>query len=262
MRDLTFKFENKVEFTAMVKEHDYMLRCIPHHLPHQQVLNFSLNIFPATGGGSFGMDSFGNRTYNGRIAGPHKYFQYGIVGRIRRDDREKTPVDYMPCYKYFSGLTKPAEGMKVFLNNLPLNDELGNHEKARIVSEALYDYFEYVPGATHVGTSAEEAFSQGKGVCQDYAHVFLSMARILGIPARYVSGLPEGDGASHAWAEIWHDGLWYGFDPTRNKLVDEGYITLCYGRDYNDCPIERGLFFGNTNQTQTTWMEVQDRFNQ
>ena len=167
MRDLTFKFENKVEFTAMVKEHDYMLRCIPHHLPHQQVLNFSLNIFPATGGGSFGMDSFGNRTYNGRIAGPHKYFQYGIVGRIRRDDREKTPVDYMPCYKYFSGLTKPAEGMKVFLNNLPLNDELGNHEKARIVSEALYDYFEYVPGATHVGTSAEEAFSQGKGVCQD-----------------------------------------------------------------------------------------------
>ena len=92
--------------------------------------------------------------------------------------------------------------------------------------------------------------------------VFLSMARLLGIPARYVSGLPEGDGASHAWAEIWHDGLWYGFDPTRNKLVDEGYITLCYGRDYNDCPIERGLFFGNTNQTQTTWMEVQDRFNQ
>lgn len=257
MRDLSVKFETRVDFSDMVSEHDYILRCIPQHLPEQQVLSLSVNIDPATGGGCFGMDSFGNRTYAGRIAGKHKFFTYGITARIRRDDLKKTFLDEpLGCLSFPSELTKSTEGMEAFLDGLPIYDDMGNYDIARILSDAVYDYFQYVPESTHVGTSAAEAFESRQGVCQDYAHVFLALARMKRIPSRYVSGLPEGDGSSHAWVEIWYDGLWYGFDPTRNKLVDEGYVKLCVGRDFKDCPIERGRFFGSVSQSQTTWMEV------
>ncbi len=97
-----------------------------------------------------------------------------------------------------------------------------------------------------------------RGVCQDYAHVFIALCRLAGIPARYVSGLPIGEGTSHAWAEIWADGLWHGLDPTRGCIAHEGYLKLCVGRDYNDCPLERGIFSGNSTQTQTVFMKVTD----
>ena len=87
-------------------------------------------------------------------------------------------------------------------------------------------------------------------------HVFLALARLYGIPCRYVSGLPFGEGATHAWVEIWQNGLWYGLDPTRGCLADEGYIKLNVGRDFNDCPIERGVFRGQADQLQTTYMKV------
>ena len=80
-----------------------------------------------------------------------------------------------------------------------------------------------------------------------------------GIPARYVSGLPVGEGASHAWAEVWADGLWYGLDPTRGCAAHEGYLKLCVGRDYSDCPVERGVFSGGVTQTQTVFMKVTDK---
>lgn len=83
-----------------------------------------------------------------------------------------------------------------------------------------------------------------------------SLCRLSGIPARYVSGLLEGDGVSHVWAEIWDDGYWYGVDPTRHVSVDEGYLKLSMGRDFTDCPIESGLFSGYTDQQQKVYMKV------
>lgn len=257
MRDLIFKFENRVDFSDMVTEHDYLLRCIPSHTPDQQILSFSLDIEPGTGAGSFGMDSFGNRTYVGRIGGKHKFFKYGISGRIMRDDTKKVLDDNpMHCLRYFSHLTQPNVELKSFLDGMNIDPDLKSMDVANIIASEVYRYYKYTPGSTHTGTTAGEAFASGQGVCQDYAHTFLTLARMKGIPARYVSGLPEGDGVSHAWVEIWNDGLWYGLDPTRNRLVDEGYIKLCTGRDFNDCPIERGSFWGAVQQVQTTWMEV------
>lgn len=86
--------------------------------------------------------------------------------------------------------------------------------------------------------------------------MYSSLCRLSGIPARYVSGLPEGDGVSHAWAEIWDDGYWYGVDPMRHVPVDEGYLKLSIGRDFTDCPIESGLFSGYTDQQQKVYMKV------
>lgn len=114
----------------------------------------------------------------------------------------------------------------------------------------------YAPGATGVATTAAQAFHNGRGVCQDFAHVYLALARQAGLAARYVNGLPQGEGVSHAWCEVWLDGFWTGIDPTRLQWTDEGYLRFGAGRDFGDCPIERGVFLGSARQEQQVFMRV------
>ena len=96
----------------------------------------------------------------------------------------------------------------------------------------------YEVGVTNTHTTAADALKDGRGVCQDHAHVFISAARSLGIPARYVSGyLLAGTGdepsdANHAWAEAWLDGLgWVGFDPANGVCPTDRYVRLASGLD-------------------------------
>ena len=89
----------------------------------------------------------------------------------------------------------------------------------------------YMPGETTIHTTAAMALSGGKGVCQDYAHILIALCRMAGIPARYVAGAMVGEGATHAWAEVWLDGVWTGADPTHCRMTDETYIKFSHGRD-------------------------------
>lgn len=111
----------------------------------------------------------------------------------------------------------------------------------------------YQRGTTDVSTSALQAWRQGSGVCQDFAHLGLSLLRSMGIPARYVSGYlhPEMDaaigesawGASHAWLEAWF-GYWHPIDPTSGDAVGERHVTVARGRDYADVAPSRGVYHG------------------
>lgn len=114
----------------------------------------------------------------------------------------------------------------------------------------------YTPGATHVFTPASEAWSNGRGVCQDYSHITLSLLRSAGIPARYVSGYHyTGDGEigqtvvgeSHAWLEAWV-GEWIPVDPTNGRAVGEQHVVVAYGRDYTDVSPMRGIFSGGQSR--------------
>jgi len=106
----------------------------------------------------------------------------------------------------------------------------------------LFHLLEYSPESTDVNTPIEEVLRIRKGVCQDYAHVFLSVCRQNKIPARYVSGyLNQGAGFTgtsqlHAWAEALIPELgWIGFDATNNLVVNQHYIKIAHGSDYRDC---------------------------
>lgn len=111
----------------------------------------------------------------------------------------------------------------------------------------------YEPGTTQVSTSAVEAWRQGSGVCQDFAHLTLALLRQVGIPARYTSGYlhPRADGAigdtvkgaSHAWVEAWL-GSWQAVDPTNGEPVGERHVTVARGRDYADVSPLHGLYHG------------------
>jgi transglutaminase-like putative cysteine protease len=98
----------------------------------------------------------------------------------------------------------------------------------------------------------DEIWKLKAGVCQDFAHVLLVMLRIVGIPARYVSGYicPKGqelrgEGATHAWVEAYipfHG--WLGFDPTNNCIVSDRHVRLAIGRSFTDCTPVKGTYKG------------------
>ncbi len=130
--------------------------------------------------------------------------------------------------------------------------------------EWVRDRLEYQRGSTSVQTKASEAHASGRGVCQDFVHLGLSLLRQLGIPARYVSGYvhPQQQatlgeavaGESHAWLEAWL-GDWRALDPTSGAEVGERHVVVARGRDYTDVPPLKGVYHGG--QTRETQVAVQ-----
>jgi transglutaminase-like putative cysteine protease len=134
-----------------------------------------------------------------------------------------------------------------------LAEGLSPGQAANAVAAWVQTNVEYVPGSTGVRTSAQEAWSLRKGVCQDIAHLTLGMLRTLGIPTRYVSGYlypsasgEVGDtiaGQSHAWVEWWC-GDWTGFDPTNGVPIGLRHVIVARGRDYADVTPLKGVYHG------------------
>ncbi|CRK55510.1 Protein containing transglutaminase-like domain, putative cysteine protease [Alloactinosynnema sp. L-07] len=126
-------------------------------------------------------------------------------------------------------------------------------EAVLAVSELVHDRLTYRRGTTGVHSSAVDAWDAREGVCQDYAHLTLSMLRAIGVPARYVSGYlhtkPEAkigeavQGESHAWIEAWTGG-WWGFDPTNDVEIGPRHIWVATGRDYSDVSPVKGTYSG------------------
>ncbi|MCV7099150.1 transglutaminase family protein [Mycobacterium palustre] len=112
---------------------------------------------------------------------------------------------------------------------------------------------DYLPGTTGVHSSGLDALNEGKGVCQDFAHLSLILLRCMGIPARYVSGYlhPKRDaavgdtvdGRSHAWFQAW-TGAWWDYDPTNDTEITEQYVSVAAGRDYTDVSPLKGIYSG------------------
>ena len=138
-----------------------------------------------------------------------------------------------------TGLTSPGDRVGAIARSLSgqdPNDAGAMHALAAAVREAIA----YEKGHTGVGTTAEQAAAIGKGVCQDHTHAFISAARLLGMPARYVSGFmqlagEEGAAETHAWAEVHLPGLgWTGFDVSNGVSPDGKYVRVATGRDYGE----------------------------
>ena len=121
----------------------------------------------------------------------------------------------------------------------------------------IYGAFDYEVGVTQVHSPIEQALAGGRGVCQDFAHIMIAIARSWGVPARYVSGYlfhrrqdkdRSGDDATHAWMEAYVPSFgWVGFDPTNKIMAGERHIRVAVGRDYDDVPPTRGTFKGDAD---------------
>jgi transglutaminase-like putative cysteine protease len=136
----------------------------------------------------------------------------------------------------------------------------------REINAAIYESFDYKPQSTSVDSPIDDALRMRVGVCQDFAHIMIALARESGIPCRYVSGylFHEGNGrdrsasdATHAWVEAYLPELgWVGFDPTNNLIAGERHIRAAVGRDYADVPPTRGVFKGLAQSELSVGVQV------
>ena len=158
-------------------------------------------------------------------------------------------------FTHSSALVRPSPTLTEFVNRhgiAPGDDPL---ESLMQLSHTLHDCLQYIPGSTTAESTVEHIIETGRGVCQDYAHLMIAIARSWDIPARYVSGYlnptdqPDEQApsnATHAWVECRLPELgWVGFDPTNQSFAGEGgKVHIAVGRDYRDVSPTRGVLQG------------------
>ena len=136
----------------------------------------------------------------------------------------------------------------------------------RELNARLGQTFEYAPQSTKVDSPIDDALSDRRGVCQDFAHIMISLVRGLGIPCRYVSGYlfhraedhdRSAEDATHAWVEaLLPEVGWLGFDPTNNLIAGQRHIRVAIGRDYGDVSPTRGVFKGEAKSELSVAVKV------
>jgi transglutaminase-like putative cysteine protease len=131
------------------------------------------------------------------------------------------------------------------------------------LNACIHRDFKYAKGSTDVSTPLATVWKTRRGVCQDFAHVMLSVLRTAGLPARYVCGYIETDPpkdsrrlvgavATHAWVEVLVPGMdWVALDPTNNQWCGERHVAVSFGRDFSDAAPLRGTFKGTGGQTMS-----------
>jgi len=170
---------------------------------------------------------------------------------------------YAPLWLFSepTAMTAPGATLRKLVRELP--DEASGVAQMHALSSAILEQVRYHTGQTNITTTAEDALVAGHGVCQDHAHIMIACARLMGLPARYVSGYLLMDGlveqdASHAWCEVWLEGLgWVGFDVSNGICPDTRYVRVATGRDYRDAAPIRGLRQGTGDESLHVALQVQ-----
>lgn len=232
------------------------LRLVPLTGPTQKVINWALSIEGAREEVRF-VDHFGNDTRLLSVEGDPHAIAIEASGEVQTVDKAGVmgpQRGFAPLWLFCAETALTAAGEGIVSLAAEIGSEGGDLDRLHRLMAAIASRIAYVPGATHPGTTAEAALGQRSGVCQDHAHVFISAARRIGFPARYVSGYlmmeePGEQVASHAWAEAHVDGLgWVAFDAANGISPDARYVRLAVGRDYRDAMPVSGILLGQAEE--------------
>lgn len=260
MKKLHFDYSMQIDYSEPVSKCFYTIKCLPKDSMRQRVENSRIELTPESVCQT-GTDGFGNSQIYGVNETPHQRFCFQISGDAvtgLAPYEEEGEDSRVMVFRHPFGLNKAGTQIKRYFDRVQPKEEEDPYRKAIRLMNRLYRDFRYQSGSTTVATTAEEAFTAGRGVCQDYAHIFIALMHLAGIPARYVTGLIIGEGASHAWVEIRCGGKWYGLDPTNNILVCDDHIRIGCGRDAGDCMINRGIMHGGGAHSQTIKVNVKE----
>lgn len=262
-------------YSDMISESVMELRVAPRQEMYQHRLSFDLAIGPPTAVTSY-FDWIGNTVHHFTINGFHDRIQIKassvvetdrrIVDLMHTKDRWPVPIpgDYtMIDYLTFGGPIIDCPELRDLVATLNVREGTPLGELAIRALGFVNERFNYEKGVTNAASPISEILTHGKGVCQDFTHLFIGIARALGIPARYVSGLihPEDAGVrgatqSHAWCELLFPSVgWVSLDPTNRRQSDNHFVTIAVGRDYRDVPPSRGVYRGRASETITAYVE-------
>jgi len=243
-----------------------LLRLTPQSFLGQNVLEWRIDV-DCDARLREGRDGCGNITHMLYVDRPIDHLKVSVSGRVLTEDRSGV-VDGVP-----KELPPP-----VFLRETPLThvgpglhdlaaalDQQGGPtlEKLHRLAAAIHSRMTFDTDKTEADTTALDAFAAGHGVCQDFAHIFIAVARAIGVPARYVSGhLFRRDGAelqpaAHAWTEAYVEDLgWVAFDPTNGVCADDAYIRVATGLDYRDAAPFAGARSGGGDEALSVEVRV------
>ena len=265
-------------YGAQIRESTMELRMQPRSEGSGRCLSFDLQIAPRPRVFAY-RDCWNNLVHAFDVPGFHQELEIRAMAIVENVPFESTPV--APQWNDLDAATSEEDFWDFLLPSKfarkteRLSTLLGEWEIVRRdnplsllneLSEKIYQGFQYLPRSTRADSPIDEALEGRFGVCQDFTHIFIAVAREIGIPCRYVSGyLYHGEGsldrsvatATHAWPEAWLPGNgWMGFDPTNNILTGERHIRTAVGRDYADVPPTRGVFKGRSTTELSVAVEV------
>jgi transglutaminase-like putative cysteine protease len=213
-------------------------------------------------------DAFGNIIHTFTAEGPFNNLTVEVAGEVDTQDTDglvSGAVERFPPQFYLreTSLTQSDTAIVDFAKATRAGMHSDNLMLLHALLMALNREIAFDTDPTHSATTAAEAFSLQRGVCQDLTHIFVAAARSLDIPARYVGGhFHRADGvtaqeAGHAWAEAYVENLgWVGFDPTNGICTTEAHVRVAVGLDYLGAAPVRGTRFGGSGETLTVAVRV------
>ncbi|MGQ0610707.1 MAG: transglutaminase family protein [Paracoccaceae bacterium] len=240
-------------------------RLTPSVFDGQRVVSWQVEVTGGRRGGEF-RDGAGDLVTGWTIPGPVDAVEVRVQGVVETADLTGVLKGHREtvapgAYLRQTPATAPDGALRDLAAGVAEADPLAlAHGLASAVGAAVL----YRPGVTHAATTATEALAQGEGVCQDHAQVLVALARLRGLPARYVSGYLSStrDGsaeeAAHAWAEIHVPGFgWIGFDPANRCCPDGRYLRLGSGLDAKAAAPIRGIARGAGEEQMSVTVAVQ-----
>jgi transglutaminase-like putative cysteine protease len=253
---LTIRHTTHYRYAEQARRSAQLLRLTPVDDPYQRVRHWQLDL-PAAA--TPGIDGYGNRYHLMTLEGAHDEIHLLASGEVETQHRAANPQPGMLDVRVFlrhTALTAASAAISDLAHSAS-----GNGPSLEKLGCKVLEAMPYTPGATSVHTPADQALALGAGVCQDHTQVFITACRILGLPARYISGYllneNEEHAASHAWAEIWLDHAWHGFDVSNAREPDAHHLKLASGLDYLDaCPV-RGMRLGGGQEVLCARADVQ-----
>lgn len=299
---LAITHETVYDYQPAVETAQHMAYLTPLHTPSQTLLSHQLQITPQPAHISTAVDVFGNTRHYFALQVLHRQLRVLATSEVETQSG-KLPPNLVAWelvrnrFRYHAGKTFDAANEFVFASGMaPHHEDFANYAQPSFapgqslllgsldLMHRIYRDFTYESLSTEVNTPALQALAQRKGVCQDFAHIFVACLRSMGLAARYVSGYLlttaapgmvklRGSDASHAWASVYLPGqqasaesaavapCWLDLDPTNDRAGSpspgEDYVTLATGRDFSDVSPMRGVIHGGASHVLTVGVTVE-----
>jgi len=252
------------------------VRMTPVTLARQNVLDATILVRPNSVQSTY-RDYFGTIVTTFDLHDPHVRLEVTAEATVETFEEVSTvePVtlsvlEQPKVLDQFAEYLTPTSRTTMSLDVLDeLREVVTQRDDVRQIGEAVTNWVrgrvDYVRGSTHVSSTAQEAWEQKQGVCQDLTHITIALLRSLGIPARYVSGYLHSNfdagigemvvGESHAWVE-YYCGDWIGIDPTNGSNIGLHHVTVAKGREYGDVPPLKGIYHGGPSSALGVTVEI------
>lgn len=244
---LSIRHETVYRYSHTVAQSVQIVRLTPRPEPGQRTLRWTLT---SPGRQVEQLDAFGNISHLITIDEPveeiHLLAEGSVdtseaVGNLPTEEAGLSPLAFLAETR----LTHPDDAIQRFAGRWRPAD-VCSPEALLELAGAIREAVVWEHGITTVDHDAAEALALGRGVCQDHAHLFAAVCRLLGVPVRYVSGyVHTGDAsvASHAWVDAWlgTGRGWFSVDVTHGMAAGRQHCRLAVGRDYLDAGPVRGV---------------------